>query len=154
MPQKVCYPFKGELVHLAIVLKYYRDKGIEIGRAQLNNVIKETVDDIGRENITEEVFLDIIKQTLSKKALSTVSSDFKAACINEFGQEFWDNLLTRKEVISENKKFRKSMQVTTIGQNDIEDRYVIVEERIIGKEENALLLKKLQEKNSKGNQGR
>ena len=146
MPQKVCYPFKGELVPLAIVLKYYRDKGIEIGRAQLNNVIKETVDDIGRENITEEVFLDIIKQTLSKKALSTVSSDFKAACINEFGQEFWDNLLT--------KKFRKSMQVTTIGQNDIEDRYVIVEERIIGKEENALLLKKLQEKNSKGNQGR
>lgn len=154
MSKPFLYPFQDSKVSLIEILQYYRKKGLDVNKSQLYSAIKEVSNQIGRENITEEIFLNIIKKVLSQKTLATVDSNFKANCIEEFGQEFWDDLLARKKVINKNRSFRNSMKVTTSNQYNIANKSIIGEERTIGKKENESLLKNLQEKNSEGNEER
>lgn len=105
------YPFQGKMMPLREIIRYYRYKGIDIDRNFLSTIIRQKADEIGRENITEEIFLDLVKDIVSRKMLVTVSSDFEKNCIHEFGQEFWDDLLRKKQEKREAQKFRAQMRV-------------------------------------------
>ena len=105
------YPFQGKMMPLREIIRYYRYKGIDIDRNFLSTIIRQKADEIGRENITEEIFLDLVKDIVSRKMLATVSSDFEKNCIHEFGQEFWDDLLRKKQEKHEAQKYRAQMRV-------------------------------------------
>ena len=113
------YPFKGKMMSLPEISRYYNKKRIELNYNMFASEIKKIAEKVGRENITEEQIIDVVKSVLSKKNLGTALSDYKENCIKEFGQEFWDNLLARKASIGEARKFRLSMKVN-INKNNIE----------------------------------
>lgn len=122
------YPFYGKKVTLTQVMRYYKEKGIPIDKGQLGIIIKIVSDKIGRENITEEMFLDMIKLVVSKRTLSTVDKNFKINCINEFGQQFWDDLLERKKQIRNERNFRRSMRIdktVNIEKNSEVDKIIV-----------------------------
>lgn len=113
------YPFKGKMMSLPEISRYYNKKRIELNYNMFASEIKKIAEKVGRENITEEQIIDVVKSVLSKKNLGTALSDYKENCIKEFGQEFWDNLLARKASIGEARKFRLSMKAD-INKNNIE----------------------------------
>lgn len=125
-PLGFLYPFQGKRISLTDIVLYYRNKGIDIDKNRLNVMIKEKTKDIERENITEEMLLDMIKTLVSQRTLATVDANFKTNCIKEFGQEFWDNLLNRKEKINNSRKFRNQMRVSKqsnkVGEQIIENK--------------------------------
>ena len=105
------YSFKGKMMTAPQIERYYRDKGIDFNVATLNAEIKKVDNEIGWKNITENMMVELVKKTLSRKTLATASSNFKENCINEFGQEFWDELLKRKEDIRSSANFRRKMKI-------------------------------------------
>ena len=113
------YPFRGKMVTLSDISRYYNNKGIELNHTMFTAEVKKVADKVGRENITEEQVLNSVKNTLCKKNLGTVLPEHRENCIKEFGQDFWNDVVARKTAIGQArkarlesaKKFRESMKV-------------------------------------------
>lgn len=129
------YPFHGKKASLNEISKYYRYRGIAIDKNQLNRMIKQKADRIGRNSITEEMLLDMVKEQIYRKVLSTVNADFKANCIKEFGEDFWDILLKRKEEINKSKNFRRMMKLNSVSNEGMSKKQQTAKEMIQEKEE-------------------
>lgn len=58
MRKTICYPFQGKQCSITEILKYYRDKGINVERSQLNAEIRKVTDIVGkkREHNRRNVF--------------------------------------------------------------------------------------------------
>ena len=49
------YPFRGKMVTLSDISRYYNNKGIELNHTMFTAEVKKVADKVGRENITEEL---------------------------------------------------------------------------------------------------
>ena len=112
------YPFQGKMMTATEISRYYRRKEIDLSYAIFSTELRKMAEEIGRENITEEQVIATVKDVISRKSLGTALPGYEENCIKEFGQEFWNEVLTKKAKKAQEiqnkkintRKFRESMK--------------------------------------------
>lgn len=103
------YPFNGKMLTVTEIWRYYQKKEIDIQKSTLVIELNEKTKGLAKEEIREEDVISAVKGAIAKRSIAAAVGNFGENCINEFGQEFWKEIITKKQE-NRNKRFRDSMK--------------------------------------------